>query len=84
MRIGGPSIARSYQLTNGTEIHQIGKVNKEHNLGSNDLKFDKHANLVIKKANSILVMVKCKICLWDFQMFCIMYTTLVRSYLGFG
>ena len=41
MNIVGPSIARSYQLTDGTEVYQIDEVNKEHNLGlifTNDLK----------------------------------------------
>ena len=70
-----------------TEAHQIVEVTEERDLGllfTKELKFDKHISLVIKKANSILCIIKHNFCLLDPQMFRIIYTILVRPHLDFS
>ena len=49
-------------MLDGTGAYQIGEVTKREwdleLLLTNDLKFDKHINMVIKKANSILGVIR--------------------------
>jgi len=46
--------------------------------------FEKHVNLVVKRANNILGTIKCNFDLKNLKLFCILYTTLVRPHLEFG
>ena len=53
-------------MLDGTGAYQIGEITEEQDLGlllTNGLKFDKHINMVIKKANSILGVIRRNFCL---------------------
>jgi len=54
-------------LTESTGVYQIGEVTEEHDLGlvfTSDLMFEKHINSLVKRANSILGIIKCN---FDFK-----------------
>jgi len=77
-------VIRSYHLTEDADVCQ---VTEECDLGivfTSDLMFERHISIVVKRANSILGVIKHNFDLGNYQMFRILYTTLVRSHLEYG
>jgi len=68
MAIGSSPIIRSY-LTEGADVCPIGEVTEERDLGlvfTSDLMFERHINLIAKRANSILGIIKCNFDLMNY------------------
>ena len=83
MHVGRKSTAHSYQMND----HILENVNEEKDLGviiDNRLKFHTHTSAAIKKANSILGLIKRSFATLDEDILPLLFTSMVRPHLEYG
>ena len=87
MYYGRNNPKHEYHFYKGTEAHKIAECSEEKDLGvifDDTLKFDLHINAAIKKANSMLGLIRRNFKYIDKDIFLKLYKALVRPHLEYG